>query len=91
MKKIISMLLLIIMIVSMSIPVFADDEEEEFLEDNQIKEEMIETSVELDKQPNLSSRAAVILDRTSKRVLWGKQENTKRAMASTTNIISYQR
>lgn len=36
----------------------------------------------------INSRAAIIYDRKSKRVIWGKAENEKRPMASTTKIMT---
>ena len=38
--------------------------------------------------PKLNSKAAIILDRTSKTVIYGKNINDKRAMASTTKIMT---
>ena len=40
------------------------------------------------EEPNLNSRAAIIYDRNSKEVIYGKEENTKRKMASTTKIMT---
>ena len=38
--------------------------------------------------PKIDSRVAVIYDRKSKRVIWGKDENKRVAMASTTKILT---
>lgn len=52
----------------------------------------IENSIEVTKQvsnePNLSARIAVAYDRKSGRVIYGKNENKKTAMASTTKIMT---
>lgn len=47
----------------------------------------IETS-NCNEEPKINSRAGIIYDRKSKRVIWGKAENEKRPMASTTKIMS---
>ena len=44
-----------------------------------------------DETPQISSRSAVIFDRDSGQFIWGKKEDLKVPMASTTNVISYQR
>lgn len=87
MKKLISSILTLLILLSATLPVWADDEEEE-INDEQTKEEVLEISTQIDKQPILSSRAAVIYDRTSQKIIWGKAENTRRAMASTTKIMT---
>ena len=38
--------------------------------------------------PDISSKAAIVIDRDSKAVLYGKNINQKRAMASTTKIMT---
>lgn len=43
---------------------------------------------EKSKEPSILSRYAVIYDRTSNQVLWGKAENTSVPMASTTKIMT---
>lgn len=40
------------------------------------------------EEPKVNSRSAVIYDRKSKKVIWGKKENEKRPMASTTKIMT---
>lgn len=44
-------------------------------------------SAALDK-PTIQSRSAVIFDRNSKQIIWGKQENLRVPMASTTKIMT---
>ena len=41
-----------------------------------------------DSSLNLNTRACIILDRTSQKILYGKNENTKVKMASTTKIMT---
>ena len=70
---------------------FADDildEEADELNKEYITEELENISAEPTKLPNINSRAAVIYDRNSKLVLYGKNENVKRPMASTTKIMT---
>ena len=65
--------------------VYADD-----IDDMEIinwTEDVIETANNKE-EPKLNSRAAIIYDRQSKRVIWGKAENEKRPMASTTKIMT---
>lgn len=88
MKKLINILTILIIIFNICMPVYADDEDESLDNDIQIKENIVEASTIVDKTPKINSRAAVIYDRTSKTVIWGKNENTKRAMASTTKIMT---
>lgn len=89
MKKIVSMLLIFSFIIITAFPVFADDENEEEWDESLLQEELIQAGATTQVEPpKLTARRAVIYDRTSKRVLWGKQENTRCAMASTTKIIT---
>ena len=65
---------------------FADDELEEPDYNLTYEEELaVSNSV---GEVSIQSRSAVILDRTSGEVMWGKQENNKVAQASTTKIMT---
>lgn len=67
---------------------FADDESED---DNQFEEilgEIQEASAEAETEPIINSKSAVVIDRESKRILYSKNANEKRAMASTTKIMT---
>lgn len=75
----------IIFIFSFNYIVFADDENEEI--SNNISS-IIEVSSELNEEPRINSRAAIVFDRTSGSILFGKNENEKRKMASTTKIMT---
>lgn len=68
--------------------VFADDEDEQIIDNSRLWDEIKEASVDANKIPILNSRAAVVIDRNSKAVLFRKNENEKRAMASTTKIMT---
>lgn len=64
---------------------FADDED---LEDLGDVSSYIETSSDTTNEPSINSRAAIVYDRNSGIVLFGKNENEKRKMASTTKIMT---
>jgi len=70
--------------------VLADDIDEE-LEYSFVYEETEEVISSAIDEPNILSKTAVIYDRNSKTALWGKDEEKRVPMASTTNVISYQR
>ena len=65
---------------------YADDEIEE-LNNNDIVN-ILETSAKVEENININSRIAVAYDRESGRAIWGKDENKKTAMASTTKIMT---
>ena len=62
---------------------FIDDE---FEEDG--IEEIIETSAESQDEIKINSRIAIAYDRESGKTIWGKDENKRTAMASTTKIMT---
>ena len=88
-KRIISLIILLIICTS-NIIIFADDEIEEYnkkIDNNEINK-TIETSANLNYEPKINSRSAVVIDRKSKNIIYGKNENVKKAMASTTKIMT---
>lgn len=66
----------------------ADDEDEEEINEEYIQEITLETAGNINEEPKLNARAAIIYDRTTNEVIWGKNENDKKAMASTTKIMT---
>lgn len=76
--------LLVILVLTFNCIVFADDENEELF-DNPL---FVETSSELINEPNLNSKSAIIYERSSGTILYGKNEHQKRKMASTTKIMT---
>lgn len=66
--------------------IFADDEIDK-VEINGINK-TIETASKAIETPKISSRNAIILDRNSKAILYGKNEKSKTKMASTTKIMT---
>ena len=80
-----TLILFMILCIFISNTAHADDQIEE--EEYKI-EDIIETSNSLKEEPILNSRAAVIYDRRTNEILWGKKENERRPMASTTKIMT---
>lgn len=54
----------------------------------EIQEELLQASTDVADEPKINSRAAVVIDRNSKEVLYKKNMNVKKAMASTTKIMT---
>ena len=88
MKKhyIIRILSIFIIIISINLKVFADD----YIEETIISEDLqnIEVSSTITVTPNINARHAVVYDRASGRILYGKCENETCKMASTTKIMT---
>lgn len=87
MKKIICILSILILIFTIPVHTYADEETEE-INEQEVKEDILQASAETSNQPNINSRAVLILDRTSNTVMYEKNGYTKRAMASTTKIMT---
>ena len=84
-----------ILIITSFVPcAFGDDLDDNVEIDNSskiIQEQILETSTKTEKDSNflsINSRAAIVLDRNSNTILFGKNENEKRKMASTTKIMT---
>lgn len=86
MKKIKKILIVFIIFFNILLPVLADDEDFEI--ENIDVQKIVQTSTDVTNIPVINSRAAVIYDRTSGTVIYGKEENTVRKMASTTKIMT---
>lgn len=84
-------IILLILIMSISTSYADDVDKDEF---NEISIEEVESNVidaassNITNEPVINSRRCVIYDRISKTVIWGKNENVKSAMASTTKIMT---
>ena len=78
-------LIFIVFVFSFNCIVLADDENEEVLDN---LSSFIEASSYVIEEPTINSRAAIVYDRTSGAILYGKSENEKRKMASTTKIMT---
>ena len=78
---------ILISILSLSTIVFADEIEEE-TDYIWLQEEISNASTNASNEPNLNSRYIAVLDRDSKSIIYGKSENTRVPMASTTKIMT---
>ena len=85
-KKIICLIILFNCIIGSLQYSFADDIDEE-LEDMELSKS-IETASVVENEPNINARIAVAYDRKSGKVIYGKNENKRTAMASTTKIMT---
>lgn len=87
MKKIISIIIIFILIFNINIVTYADDLDEEDIKKEEI-EEILNVSTTVENIPKTDSRAVLIFDRTSKKVMYEKNGYIKKAMASTTKIMT---
>lgn len=85
-RKILFFLLICFIFFNFFCNVYADDVDD--LDEVFKYEELIETSSKLKKEPIVNSRIAVAFDRKTGDVIWGKNENNRTAMASTTKIMT---
>lgn len=84
-----SIILIFSIIISIPFISVADDISSE--EPINVNSEIIQTSSTYDgtlSQQNLNSRSCIVLDRTSKQIIYGKNEYNKVKMASTTKIMT---
>ena len=63
-------------------------EDDEDFDINMLQEEIIEVKANISEEPVINSKAAVVIDRGSKRVLYSKNAYERKAMASTTKIMT---
>ena len=85
-KKIIKIIILNIFFINIIGRAYADDLEDELQEFS--IDEIIETSSKYEDSICINSKIAIVYDRESGRAIWGKDENKKTAMASTTKIMT---
>ena len=87
--KLLKIISIFIILINTIIPsTLADDYNEDIDNEPTINDQIIETSSAISDIPDINSRAAVVIDRNSNKVLFGKNENIKRKMASTTKIMT---
>ena len=80
--------ILLFFIMLFQIKSFANELDDENVEIQEIRDEVSSVSAKNSNEPILNSRAAIVFDRTSKNVLFEKNAYEKRAMASTTKIMT---
>ena len=88
MKKSIILVFIVVYIISIIPIAYADDEDFEANDLLWIYQEIESASATIKDEPIINSRSAVVYDRTSGEVIWGKDENSQRKMASTTKIMT---
>ena len=85
-KKIILFNLILSILTSSFVVVLADDEIDNV--DIEGIETVIQTATQASELPKINSRYAVVMDRQSKSILYGKNERNQTKMASTTKIMT---
>lgn len=85
-KKFIAFICIFVLIINFNLIVIADDYDE--IEESLNEEEIEEVVAKSSDVPIINSRSAVIFDRKSKEIIYGKAENERRKMASTTKILT---
>ena len=86
-KKIVMIFIVIIFIAELSIS-YADIENEEPLDNNEIQNEIMQTSATIENTLKLNARIGLIYDRNSKTILYEKNGKKQVPMASTTKIMT---
>ena len=86
-KQVLFIYIIAIFVLYSNTIVLADDEDEEELNQTELQE-AVESGASPTNEPMLNARSAIIYDRTTGKTIWGKNENQKRAMASTTKIMT---
>lgn len=81
-------MLIFMIIMNINIISLADDQDEEDINEEELQEELLNVSTNVENLPKTNSRAVLIFDRTSKKVIYEKNGYTRRAMASTTKIMT---
>ena len=88
-KKIKNIICIVLVLsIFLSTYVFADDADEENLNPAELETLVVESGTKPTNEPNLNAKSAVIYDSITKQIIWGKNENDRRAMASTTKIMT---
>lgn len=94
-KKVFKVILLTLIIISIlnTKNIYADDIDEDKSEISEVIEELKDDNISqvsknITSQPTLNSRRCIVYDRNSNTILYGKNENAKVAMASTTKIMT---
>ena len=83
-----SLFILTIFITLFTPIIYADDNLTDSTLSSKELNETIETSIGIDNIPTINARHAIILDRSSRTILYGKKEKETCKMASTTKIMT---
>ncbi len=86
-RKFIKIIVIFVLVINVSTIILADEIDEE-TDYAWLTDEIINASANASNEPNLSSRYVCVLDRTSKTLIYGKNENIRTPMASTTKIMT---
>jgi len=86
MKKFLKICIMLILLISFNVTSFAQQEDPDEWNYTWLDEAIEESKTT--EEPSIISRYAVVYDRSSGIVLWGKNENTPVPMASTTKIMT---
>lgn len=84
-KKICGFIIIALLCFNATVFAYEIEEETDYV---WLQEEIQNASANITKEPNILSRSAIVFDRTSKTVLYGKNENKEVPMASTTKIMT---
>lgn len=84
-KKILTLIFIFVLLYTPALSIADDYLENDFIENYQ---QLISVSSNLSKIPDINAKHAIVLDRASNSVLFGKNENEKCKMASTTKIMT---
>lgn len=87
-KLLYSFIIVFVLVTNMSTVCADDVDDDELLEENAADEVIETTSSNIIEVPKTNCRRFVVYDRSSKTVLFGKNEDVKSAMASTTKIMT---
>lgn len=88
-KKLLYMIIILsVFLFNINYYIYADSENEEIIDSQDIYESLEVVSNDHSEELNLNSRIAIAYDRKSGNVIWGKNENKRTAMASTTKIMT---
>lgn len=87
-RKFIVFVLIFLNILIIHQNIYADDVDIEESDVSWIYETLEDVGSGESDEPIINSRAAVVYDRISGEIIWGKEENTQRKMASTTKIMT---
>ena len=88
-KKTIIMFIIFTIIININIKILANSDSDEDIDQNEIQNIIKEASTTVtEEKPTINARHAVVYDRKTGKVLFGKKENERCKMASTTKIMT---